>query len=205
MVLHGGVREPLTEPRQSYWIPKGRQLLKKEIRKCVTCRKVEGPPFRSVNSPPLPDIRVTGSQPLQVTGIDYAGPLYVRNANKEVTKVYICLFTCTAIRAVHLELVEDQTASAFLRAFKRFVSRRGIPECITSDDAKTFKAGSQDLKALKTQVIEAAKSQGFLANHGIKWKFITERAPWWGGFYERLIELAKRRLKKWLQTRHWML
>ena len=95
MVLHGGVRETFTELRQSYWIPKGRQLVKKEVRKCVTCRKVEGPPFRSVNSPPLPDIRVTGSQPFQVTGIDYAGPLYVRNANKEVTKVYICLFTCT--------------------------------------------------------------------------------------------------------------
>jgi len=102
MVLLGGVRETLTELRQSYWIPKGRQLVKTEIRKCVTCRKVEGPPFRSVHSPPLPDIRVTGSQPFQVTGIDYAGPLYVRNANKEVSKVYICLFTCTAIRAVHL-------------------------------------------------------------------------------------------------------
>ena len=136
------------ELRQSYWIPKGRQLVKTEIRKCVTCR-VEGPPFRSVHSPPLPDIRVTRSQPFQVTGIDYAGPLYVCNANKEVSKVYICLFTCTAIRAVHLELVEDQTASAFWRAFKRFASRRGIPEWIISDNAKTFKAGSQDLQALK--------------------------------------------------------
>ena len=113
MVLHGGVPETLTELRQSYWIPKGRELVKTEIRKCVTCSKVEGPPFRSVHSPPLPDIRVTRSQPFQVTGIDYAGPLYVCNANKEVSKVYICLFTCTAIRTVHLELVEDQTASAF--------------------------------------------------------------------------------------------
>ena len=78
MVLHGGVRETLTELRQSYWIPKGRQLVKKEIRKCITCRKVEGPPFRSVNAP-LPYIRVTGSQPFQVTGIDYAGPLYIHN------------------------------------------------------------------------------------------------------------------------------
>ena len=125
LVLHGGVRETLTELRQSYWKPKGRQLVKKEISKYVTCRKVEGPPFRSFCSPPLPDIRVTRSQPFQVTGIDYAGP-YVRNANKEVAKVYVCLFTCTTIRAVHLELVEDQTASAFLRVFKRFASRRGF-------------------------------------------------------------------------------
>ena len=119
------MRETLTELRQSYWIPKGRQLVKTEIKKCVTCRKVEGPPFCSVHSPPLPDVRVTGSQPFQVTGIDDAGPLYVRNVNKEVAKVYIGLFTCTAIRVVHLALVEDHTASAFLRAFKRFASRRG--------------------------------------------------------------------------------
>ena len=33
-------------------------------------------------------IRVTGSQPFQLPGIDYAGPLYVRNANKEVTPAY---------------------------------------------------------------------------------------------------------------------
>ena len=83
--------------------------------------------------------------------------MYARKANKEVAKVYVCLFTCTTIRAVHLEFVEDQTASAFLRAFKRFASRRGIPECIISDNAKTFKAGSQDLQALKTQVIETTK------------------------------------------------
>ena len=93
------------------------------------------------------------------------------NASKEVAKVYICLFTCRAIQAVHLELVEDQTASAFLKVFKRFASRRGIPKCIVSENAKTFKAGTQDLKALKMQVIEAAESQRFLANHGINWKF----------------------------------
>ena len=63
-------------------------------------------PFRSVHSPALPDIRVTGSQPFQVTGIDYARPLYVRNANKEVAKVYVCLFTCAAIRA-HLQVEEE--------------------------------------------------------------------------------------------------
>ena len=93
-------------------------------------------------------------------------------------------------------MVEDQTTSAFLRAFKRFISRRGIPECLLSDNAKTFKAGSKELTTLKTQILTAAESQRFLANNGIQWKFITERAPWWGDFYERLIGLVKRRLKK---------
>ena len=112
--------------------------------------------------------------------------------------MYICLFTCAVVRAIHLELVEDQTTDAFLRAFRRFISRRGVPECIISDNAKTFKAGAQELQTIKTQILGTGSSQQFLAHHNITWKFITERAPWWGGFYERLIGLMKRCLKKTL-------
>ena len=68
-------------------------------------------------------------------------------------------FTCAAIRAIHLEIVEDETASSFLRAFRRFISRRGIPEYIILDNAKTFKAGSQELTTLKSQIINAAEPQ----------------------------------------------
>ncbi|GFW81170.1 integrase catalytic domain-containing protein [Trichonephila clavipes] len=31
---------------------------------------------------------------------------------------------------------------------------------------------------------------------GIHWKFIVERAPWWGGFYERLVKTIKDPLRK---------
>jgi hypothetical protein len=92
--------------------------------------------------------------------------------------------------------VGDQTTQAFLQAFRRFISRRGVPKYIISDNAKTFKAGAQELQTMKTQLLEANASQQFLADHNITWKFITERAPWWGGFYERLIGLVKRYLKK---------
>ena len=198
-VMHGGVRETFTHIRQTYWIPQGRQLVKRIISKCVTCRKVEGPPFRSVPTPPLPQSRVQQSLVFQFTGIDYAGPLYVHDqTNQTSSKMYICLFTCAVVRAIHLELVEDQTTDAFLRAFRRFISRRGVPECIISDNAKTFKAGAQELQTIKTQILGTGSSQQFLAHHNITWKFLTERAPWWGGFYERLIGLMKRCLKKTL-------
>ena len=196
-VMHGGVRETFTHIRQTYWIPQGRQLVKRIISKCVTCRKVEGPPFRSVPTPPLPQSRVQQSKVFQFTGIDYAGPLYVRDQkNQTSSKMYICLFTCAVVKAIHLELLEDQTTDAFLRAFRRFISRRGVPECIISDNAKTFKAGAQELQTIKTQILGTGSSQQFLAHHNITWKFITERAPWWGGFHERLIGLMKRCLKK---------
>lgn len=35
-----------------------------------------------------------------------------------------------------------------------------------------------------------------MANNGGTWKFIVERAAWWGGFWERLIQTVKRTLNK---------
>ena len=191
LVMHGGVGQTLTQLRQTYWLPKGRQITKKIIAKCVVCKKVQGKPFSSVTSPPLPASRVSATQAFQTTGIDYGGPLYVRNGPGQA-KVYISLFTCATTRAVHLEIVEDQTAEAFLRAFRRFSSRRGIPKKIITDNAKTFKASAKEL----INTLNHPTCQYFLSQRGITWEFITERAPWWGGFYERLIGLTKSCLKK---------
>lgn len=71
-----------------------------------------------------------------------------------------------------------------------------MPKRIISDNAKTFQAGAKTLQTLETHILKENDCQKFLTNHGIKWQFITERAPWWGGFYERMIGLMKRKLKK---------
>ena len=36
----------------------------------------------------------------------------------------------------------------------------------------------------------------YLANNGVTWTFIVDKAPWWGGFWERLVQTVKRPLKK---------
>ena len=107
--MHNGVRETLTQLRQKYWVPRGRQFVRSLLRKCVTCRMIDGPPYRTVSSPPLPPSRVAESQAFNTTGVDFAGPLYVKSSSgdKNPTKVYISLFTCASVRAVHLEVVED--------------------------------------------------------------------------------------------------
>ena len=69
--------------------------------------------------PPWPKERVAQSFPFEYTGLDYMGPLYVNAYSGEsslptVKKVWVCLFTCVAIRAVHLEVVEDLSAQEFL-------------------------------------------------------------------------------------------
>ena len=36
----------------------------------------------------------------------------------------------------------------------------------------------------------------FYSNEGITWKYTTAMAPWWGGFYKRLVGLVKQGLRK---------
>ena len=36
----------------------------------------------------------------------------------------------------------------------------------------------------------------YLATNRVTWKFIADRAPWWGGFWERMVKTVKQSLKK---------
>ena len=74
-----------------------------------------------------------------------------------------------ATRLVHLDLVPDTSASSFIKSLKRFISRRGIPYLMISDNATSFKN-------------EEVKLSEELTSLQIKWKFIIEASPWRGGF-----------------------
>ena len=143
-------------------------------------------------------MRVADPPPFTYTGVDFAGPLYITSprdsqSNESVSeKVYICLFTCASTRAVHLELTRDLGVNSFLQAFRRFSSRRGLPSTLISDNAKTFKASSKEIEKL----VKSPEVQRYLSNSRVTWKFIIEKALWWGGFWERLIQSVKRSIKK---------
>ena len=103
----------------------------------------------------------------------------------------MCLFTCCVVRAVHLDLVPDMTATTFLRSLKRFVSRKGIPSKILSDNGKTFKHAAKLVRSLLKQ----SEVQQYMSSKGIKWAFNVEKAPWWG-VLERQVKSTKRCLRK---------
>ena len=123
------------------------------------------------------------SFPYQNIGLDYAGPIYFKNFDhtEKMVKGYFLIITCCCTRAVHIELTPDLSVKSFLLAFRRFISRCGIPENIISDNFKTFKA---------------VEVQNFMLYLRIKWNFILEKSPWWGGFYERVVRSIRNTLKK---------
>jgi transposase InsO family protein len=148
----------------------------------------------------LPEFRAEFTKPFAATGVDFAGPLFYKtihggDKSKKVIrteKIYIAIFTCAATRAVHLALCTDMTAPTFQLALKEFVARRGRPSLIVSDNAKTFQSTSNWLKYLTHD----ESLFNYLGRQNIRWRFNLSRAPWWGGFYERLIGIMKRSLSK---------
>ena len=71
-------------------------------------------------------------------------------------------------------------------------SRHGLTNRITSDNAKTFKNANK-----KTgKMLKDVEVQGYITQRNIVWKFILERAPWFGGFYERMVQAVKQQLRK---------
>jgi len=181
-VLHTGVETTLNYLRNRFWVVKGRQTVKSILRKCVVCIRHQGRTLKPPETPDLPSFRFEDSFSFCNVGLDYAGPLFVRETAKAAAKkVYILLFTCATSRAVHLELGPNMKSPSFIRAFERFKSRKGTPKLVINDNFKTFKS---------TEV------KKYFSKLGIRQKFILPSSPWWGGFYERLVRSVKLSLKK---------
>ena len=165
---HGGVKETLIEFRSEYWVPKGRQLVKKTLHQCVICKKLEGLPYKAPwerSYPKQGSLMSLRSCTWELISLAH----YLRRPPEVQPKR-----TSAYLHVLHQERYTwnfSQTSSeAFIRGLQRFDGRRGTPASITSDNAKTFKRANKDF----TELFRARKAQDFAANQGITWNFILE-------------------------------
>ena len=182
-VKHLRVKSTLTELRAAYWVPQGRRTVAASIRGCRLCKLFYSRPFPSLPTPPLPEFRVKAEFAFASVGVDYLGPLLVKQSfgsGSELYKVHVALFTCATSRAVHLDLVPDTTCLAFVRCLQRFIARYGSSKLYISDNATCF---------------TGPELTSFLQTREAGWEFIAPSSPWWGGFWERLVQSTKRCLR----------
>ena len=193
----------LWSKRSQYWIPQGRAYVRQYINKCVLCRRYAASHYSPPPPPPLPEFRVKQSFPFSVVGVDFAGPLMIKEHVPTLRgqhaytsckgKAWVCLFTCGVTRAVHLDIVTDMSSFTFLRCFKRFVSRRGLPYLIVSDNGATFKSAAKVIQS----IMNHSEVQQYLSVVNLRWSFNIERAPWWGGFFERMCSSSSAAYLRW--------
>ena len=192
-IFHLRVDQTIVHLQQRYWIPALRQQVAAVVHKCVKCRRESGPAYQLPDPAPLPSARVQDLYPFSTMGLDYTGVINIRGKGaKETAQVYILLMTCGFSRALHLEVVQDMTTGSFLKAFRRYSGHHRLPRLIISDNAATFISVSGYL----TNLFKDHQVTKFLAERNIQWKFIPKRAPWYDGFWERLVGMAKSVLNK---------
>ncbi|XP_044575165.1 uncharacterized protein LOC123258974 [Cotesia glomerata] len=94
--------------------------------------------------------------------------------------------------AVHLELVTDYTAAAFIAAYRRFTSRRGICHTLYSDCGTNFVGADKELKRLFAAGSRTLRELSTLiAQDGTNWKFNPPGAPHFGGKWEAAVKSIK--------------
>ncbi|GFX95268.1 integrase_H2C2 domain-containing protein [Trichonephila clavipes] len=158
------------------------KLIREEHVKAMHAAKHVEVPFA-----PLPRDRVTQTKIFEVTGVDYAGPLYL----KSKAKAWIVLFTCAVYQAVHFELVQSLTTDTFIQALRRFIARRGRISALYSDNGTKFVGTNNALRTLDWDKIVV-----YSTAQKITWKFIPPTAAWWVHIVRMLKELLCQVLEK---------
>ncbi|XP_058840021.1 uncharacterized protein LOC131695495 [Topomyia yanbarensis] len=197
---HAGPGLLLATMRQRFWPMRGRELVRNVVRKCITCFRCRPADYHQQMAP-LPAVRVVPSRVFSKAGLDYCGPfnvrpLYGRGAN---VKMYVAIFVCLAVKAVHIEIVPNLTSAACINAIKRFVARRGRLIELQCDNATAFVGADRELKSLRRRYLEQFKTEewkGYCIDSGISFRFIPARSPHFGGLWEAGVKSFKHHFRR---------
>lgn len=78
---HCNVTALLSHLREEYWIIHRRKTARSIVKKCVICTRQRAKPLNDIPAP-LPKDRVREARVFEVMGMDYAGPVHLKDGLK---------------------------------------------------------------------------------------------------------------------------
>ena len=139
----------------------------------ICCKRFQATPLDPPPQGPLPNDRVQGRTAFEVVVVDFADLIYYKRSSGRQDKAYLALFSCSLIRAVHLEILPNLETSTFIPCFKWFVARRGRPRKMYSDNGGTFVKAAKWIETVRKDEL----LQGYLHDQEIQWQFNMSRYP----------------------------
>ena len=142
-----GQESVLSSLRETVWIVKWRSAVWRVLRRCMACQRQRNACPGNQFMADLQEVKLVPEKPpFTYVGLDYFGPLQVKQGRSRVER-YGCLFTCLTTRAVHIEIAYSLDTDSMINALRRFISVRGYPEQIRSDQGSNFTKTDKELKA----------------------------------------------------------
>ncbi len=184
------------------WITGGKRLISSLIHKCVKCRKLRGKQ-EIQKMADLPADRLEPSPPFTYVGVDTFGPWLISTRRTRGgtanSKRWAILFTCLVVRAIHIEVIDELSSSAFINALRRFTSIRGKVTIYRSDRGTNF-IGATDALKIDAVNVEDGPVKQHLYNSGTEWIFNPPHSSHMGGVWERMIGVTRRILDSLMTT-----
>jgi hypothetical protein len=176
---------------KGYWIIGCGAAVSAFIYKCVTCRHLRAKP-REQKMADLPEDRVQAAPPFTYVGMDCFGPFHIKEGRREV-KRYGALFTCLALRAIHVEVLEDMSTDAFLNCLRCFIAIRGQVRHIRCDRGSNFVGANNELLA-ELKKLDDGKLKETLLKSNCDFIFNAPSSSHMGGVWERQIGSVRKTL-----------
>jgi len=101
---------------QKFWILSGRVAVRRVIISCKPCIRHNAVRLQPIVAD-VQSYRSQSHRPFSHVGMDYGGLFLVkehRRQNAQSVKIYLALFICMSVKAVHLEIVSELSTDAFL-------------------------------------------------------------------------------------------
>ena len=194
---HQGRQHVLSCVREKFWILHANANVRRVLKDCTKCRRLQGRPLVQQMAD-LPPDRVRPDLPFSSVGVDCFGPFYVKRG-RGTAKRYGVLFTCLSIRAVHIEVVQSLSSDSFINALRRFISRRGKVKEIRSDNGTNFVGAQRELKE-EISNWNQQQIETFLVQRNIEWNFNAPGASHQGGVWERQIRTVRKILNSMISS-----
>ena len=175
-------------------MPSVNTAIRKMIGSCIPCRRNRAKVMQQKMAD-LPADRLRPDEPpFTRVGIDYFGPLEVKRG-RSIVKTYGVMFTCLAIRAVHIEKADSLSTDSCIAAIRRFIARRGTVNEIRSDNGTNLVGAQRELKR-EIEDWNRAQINDALLQRNIQWTFNPPGGSHHGGIWERQIRTVRQLLFK---------
>ena len=191
---HVGVYTVLRELRKQFWILKGFSTVRRIIKSCVICKKVNARPIK-LNQSNYRQFRSDPPRtPFSSIFIDYIGPIMVKfnGANK---KVYLLIITCLWSRAISLKICHSADTLEFIRTLQMHIFECGLFQLCLSDLGSQITSGTN----LISKLLEEDETKLFLSNNGIssvKFENYPKGNSALGSLVETLVKQVKNLVRK---------
>lgn len=187
---HAGVYRLLTTLRREFWIPSAFQVVKRIIKPCLICKKVNSRTL-SINRNSYKDYRVNPAEfPFREIAVDHIGPFNVNIAGHN-DKAYILIVTCLWSRAVNLLVCRNIDRECFLLALQTHILDFGVCQRIVGDNGSPITSSIRRLEP----IFKDENVVNFLKERGIKLLTFEPYPPgasFLGGVVESLVKQVKR-------------